>query len=180
MSNKPDNTDSIAAQTFDLMDLLHVLDPQALEVRRSVGHGLTIKCPEHGERTGVSVAPCFPINRHGKFLVFKGEDDEELGVLEDMADLSEESREAVGRELADQHFLPIIKKVTGISSEFHISTWEVETDRGPRRFALRGRHDAHRLAGGRIYIRDAEGNAYLIPDVSKLDAASRKVIETNV
>ena len=180
MNDRPDNEGSAAAQTFDLMDLLHMLDPQTLEVRQSVGHGLTVKCPEHGERTGVSVAPCFPISQYGKYLVLKDEAGEELGVLEDMADLSEGSQEAVARELADQHLLPIIKMVTGISSEFHISTWEVETDRGPRRFALRGRHDAHRLGGGRIYIRDAEGNAYLIPDVAKLDPASRRVIETNV
>ncbi len=52
-----------------------------------------------------------------------------------------------------------------------------QTDRGPRRIELKSSHDADRLPGGRIYVRDAEGNAYLIPDYRALDPASRDMID---
>jgi len=181
MSPEPLNQrKSIAPQTLKLTETLRLLKPETLEVRRSVGEGLTLRCPECGEKAGVSVEPCFPISDYGKYLVFKDSDGEELGLLPDMASLPEQSRRAVEKELNEQHFIPVITRVISISREFHIPIWDVETNRGRRRFALKGRHSAHRMGRGRIYVRDAEGNGYIIPDVNRLDPASRRIIDTNV
>lgn len=167
-------------RTLDLLETLCVLKPDTLEVLQSVGDGLTLRSPECGERKAVSVEPCFPISEYGKYLVFRDEDGCELGILADMKSLPEESRQAVEKELNDQHFIPVITRVISISREFHIPIWEVETDRGRRRFALKGRHNAHRMGQGRIYVRDAEGNGYLIPDLNRLDPVSRQLLETNM
>jgi hypothetical protein len=70
--------------------------------------------------------------------------------------------------------------VNDIYQEFHVPIWKVETDHGPRELSLRSPHDAHRLPNNRIYVRDAEGNGYLILDLTKLDAASRDLVEINV
>ena len=170
---------SAAPETFRLMDCVHVLDPTTLEVAQTPADGLVVRCPECGERTNVSVEPCFPVTDWGRFVVFTGEDGNELGLLEDIRELAKNSRNAVARELNDQHLRPVITKVVAISREFHIPIWEVVTDRGRRTFALRGRHSAQRMGSGRLYIRDAEGNGYLIPDVKKLDPVSRRLIDTN-
>jgi len=166
-------------ETFHLMDCVHVLDPTTLEAVQTPADGLVVRCPEHGETTNVSVEPCFPVTDWGRFVVFTGENGNELGVLEDIRELAGDSQNAVARELDDQHFLPVITKVLAISREFHIPIWEVVTDRGARTFALKGRHSAQRMGSGRFYIRDAEGNGYLITDVKKLDPLSRRFIETN-
>lgn len=180
MNSSPENKANGAAErTFNLLDTLRVLAPETLEVRQTEADGLTLRCPECGEKTGVLLEPCFPVTQYGKYLAFRDENGEELGILEDMSQLPHESRLAVERELNDQHVLPTITKITAISRDFHIRIWEVETDRGPRRFAVRGRHEAHHMGPARVYVRDAEGNGYLVPDVARLDPASRELIDTN-
>ncbi len=167
------------AGTFDLRDTLSLLDPREMHIERTEGEGLTLRSPEHGEVQGVTIEPCFPITEFGKYLLLRHADGAEMGMLEDMRDLDDDSMQAVETELKQQHFVPIITKVYSISREFHLPVWEVETDRGPRRLELKRRGDVHRLRGGRIYIRDAGGGGYLIPDLSKLDPVSRSLVETN-
>lgn len=169
-----------AAETYDLMESLNLLDPHDLEVEQTVGEGLTLRSPALGKKKGLSVEPCFPVTQPGRFLVFRDGDGDEVGILMDINDLSHGCRDVVATELAKQHFIPIITRVDAIHREFQIPQWEVQTDRGPRRIELRSRHDAQRLGGGRIYLRDADGNGYLIPDVKALDPQSQRHIEINV
>jgi hypothetical protein len=42
---------------------------------------------------------------------------------------------------------------------------------------LRSPHDVHHMEGNRVYVRDAEGNGYVIPDYAALDPASRDLLE---
>jgi hypothetical protein len=54
----------------------------------------------------------------------------------------------------------------------------VETDRGRRVFELHSsRRDIRVLPGGRVLVRDADGNLYEIPDVRRLDVASHAFVE---
>jgi hypothetical protein len=164
-------------QTFDLMETLRVLDPKALEVEQTLAEGLTVSCPEFGRREAVAVLPCFPVTQPEHHVILRGSQGEELGLLEEVAHVPEPSRTALRQELAKQHFVPVITRVNAIYREFRIPIWEVETDRGPRRLALKSSHDARRLRGGRIYVRDAEGNGYLIPDYRELDPDSQNLVE---
>jgi hypothetical protein len=169
----PDNT-------FDLMQTLEVLDPEDVTIKQDPARGLHLVIEGRGEWHDVTVEPCYPLTLPGRFLAFRDEDGEEVGILADMEELAPKSKGPLAEELAKQHFIPVITRVEDIGREFHIPVWQVETDRGPRRLELRARHDARRLPGRRIYVRDADGNGYLIPDVRKLDEASQALIELNV
>ena len=175
----PLNEDIPTNRTFDLIDNVRVLDPATFEAQAATADGLVVRCPEHGEKRKVKAEPCFPVTDWGCFVVFTDEEGEELGVIEDIRALEPSSREAVAHELDNRHFLPVITRVINISREFHMPIWEVETDRGPRTFTCKGRRSAQRMGSGRFYVRDADGNGYLIPDVQELDAVSRRLIETN-
>jgi hypothetical protein len=163
--------------TFDLMETLDILEADAVHVAQDPARGLHLRVEEW---QGVSVEPCYPLTMPGRYLAFRDEDDEEIGILENVDDLDPESKGPLADELAKQHFIPVITRVEDIGREFHIPVWQVQTDRGPRRLELKARHDARRLPGRRIYVRDADGNGYLITDVTKLDEASRALIELNV
>jgi len=174
-----DNNPSAEAQTFNLMEMLRVLDPRDLEVERSVGEGLVVRSAELGQLSGVFVEPCFPVTERGMHLLLKDADGAEIGMIEDVHKLDKASRNAVEAELNEQHFIPTIIRVRDISDELHIPVWQVDTDHGERRLELKRRHDVHNMGGGRIYIRDAAGNGYLIPDISKLDPASQQLVQSN-
>jgi hypothetical protein len=178
MDDREANSDDL--KTFDLMETLTLLAGAEMEIEQSVADGLVVRTPGLGEKRHVSVEPCYPLSRPERFLVFRDSEGVELGLLEDVSGLSDEAREALAVELGKQRFLPAITAVKAIYQEFHIPIWEVETDRGPRQLSLRSAHDAHRLPNNRIYVRDAEGNGYLILDLTKLDAPSQSLIELNV
>ena len=56
-------------------------------------------------------------------------------------------------------------------------TWEVDTDRGPTRFVLRGEENIRRLPGGMLMIADEHGIQYLIRKLRALDKPSRKLLD---
>jgi hypothetical protein len=176
-----DDTSAEAGEnTFDLMQTLDILDPETVAIERAPAAGLHLTIKDRGEWQNVNVEPCYPLTLPGRFLAFRDEGEEEIGILENIDELDPDSKGALADELAKQHFIPVITQVNDIGREFHIPVWQVETDRGPRRLELKARHDARRLPGRRIYVRDADGNGYLIPDVRKLDEASQALIELNV
>jgi len=179
MADTPQNDQTAREETFDLTETLRILDTKGLRIERTVGEGLTLRSSELEQVEGVTVEPCFPITESDRYLLLKDADGEELGILEDMRELDEASMQAIEEELDEEHFIPIITRVRSISREFHIPVWDVETDRGPRRLELKRRHDVHRMRNGRMYIRDAGGDGYLIPDIRSMDPASRDLIETN-
>lgn len=166
-------------EPFDLMETLDLIATEGLQVERRPGEGLTVRSPHLGKLQGASVEPCFPITEFGKYVLLMDADGEEIGILEDIAKLDRDSAEALEAELKEQHFIPTITRIYDISREFHIPVWDVETDRGRRRLELKRRRDVHRMQGGRIYVRDADGNGYLIPDIRMLDPLSRSLIDTN-
>lgn len=166
--------------TVDLMEGVSVLDPKDLRVEQTEGHGLILRSPNLGELREVALRPCYPISRPRRFIMFSTSEGEELGVLASIDDLEPDSRKALDAELEKQHFIPIIVSVKAIYREFAIPIWEVETDRGPRRLELKSSHDAQWIPGGKVYVRDAEGNPYLVRDIKKLDPASQGLIQLNV
>lgn len=165
---------------LDLLDTIHPLDPDRLEIEQTVGDGLIVRHPDFGEKLRVTIRPCFPLSRPERFLFLRDEDGEELGLLEDLRCLPEESRGALRRELDKQHFIPVIRRVDAIYREFKIPIWEVETNRGHRRLELKSSRDAYHVGEGKVYIRDSEGNPYLIPNYRDLDPASRDLVRLHV
>jgi hypothetical protein len=172
--------EKIQTGTFNLMRTLQVLEPDCVELEQDLADGLTLRYPEIGERKGVSVEPCFPVTNLERFIVFRDSGGEEIGVLENLSQLEPKQADILRYELAKQHFIPVITAINAVYREFQIPIWEVQTDRGPRRLELKSTHDAHRMHGGRIYVRDSEGNGYVIPDYRELDPASRELVELYV
>ena len=95
--------------------------------------------------------------------------------------LDAESGGVLAAELERTYFRPEITAVHAITEQYHVPTWQVDTDRGPRRFEIRSsRRDIRIMPHCRILIRDADGNHYEIPDYRRLDQASRALVENQV
>ena len=74
--------------------------------------------------------------------------------------------------------MPQVQRLVSVSSFSTPSTWQIETDRGPTQFVLKGEEDIRRLEGRRkLMIASEEGIHFLVPDVQALDKASRKLLE---
>jgi len=72
----------------------------------------------------------------------------------------------------------VVHHIQDIKEEFGIVTWDVQTDRGPRRYIVRGlRDNVHEQSDFRLMVTDVDGNRFEIPDYTVLDARSRAKLE---
>jgi len=93
------------------------------------------------------------------------------------ATLPETLHALLEEELARREFVPVIRRVRNVSSYLEPAEWEVETDRGLTRVALRTEDDVRRLGPYRALVLDAQGIRYLVPDTRELDAYGRRAVE---
>ncbi|HHT25630.1 MAG TPA: DUF1854 domain-containing protein [Firmicutes bacterium] len=166
---------------------MQLLDPKTLklykEAQKTEGLCLMVQGSDgtvQGEYTDVRVHQMFPLTRPNELITICDKDDNELGVIANLAELEGESLAVLSEELELNYFIPKIRKILEIKEEFGVIRWRVETDKGPRSFEVRSRHDIRSLGGGRFIVRDMDGNRYDISNMSALDAESRSLLELEV
>ena len=133
----------------------------------------------HGRRfEGVEPARAFPISRPEGFYSICDAEGHEVAYVEDAASLPSEIRRILEEELAQNEFVPIVTRIERVVADSDPSEWQVVTDRGPTTFLMEDTdNDVRRLSASSILVVDTHGVRYLIPDVQRLDAASRRILD---
>lgn len=167
--------------TRDLLQELALLDPGRVRFHLDAFEDLYLTAAS-GDPVGPLALQCaFPVTCADEFIALKDGDGREVGVIRRLADLDGDSRAAVEAQLAWAYLTATITAIRGIDVRFHVPRWDVVTDRGPRVFELHSsRTDVRVLPGGRVLVRDADGNRYEIPDHRRLDEASRAALEDHI
>jgi len=169
---KKDADSALAAGLLDIRKIRLYLDEFADLVLE--GHGDE---PVRGVRT----TRCFPISAGDRFIALSQNSGGEIGIVPNVDELDQISQQALRTELERSYFRPRITQIHSITEQYHVPRWDVETDRGPRIFELRSsRRDMRVLGGGRVLIRDVDGNLYEILDHRQLDPQSRTIIDTQI
>lgn len=115
-----------------------------------------------------------PMSGRGREVAVMSKDRKELAMIEDLDWLDPESRALAEEELARRYMAPRILRVTRAVVNFGSRYWDVETDRGPRRFMMRDPNkNVFWVSEGHAIIRDTLGNRYELPSVATLDPASQ-------
>lgn len=131
-----------------------------------------------GERhVGVHPVRAFPITAPGAGISIMNQSGKELCWFPNMAAISEAELGLIEEELAEREFMPVIEKITKVSTFATPSIWDIETDRGPTRIRLKGEDDIRRIAGNTLLIADSNGLQFLIKDSTQLDKVSKKLLD---
>ena len=131
---------------------------------------------DDGTHRSVTARRCFPWSAPGTHVSLRDCEEEEVALVESVADLDEASREAVERALAESSFVMEIVRIDSIEEEFEIRAWNVRTRQGPRRFQTRRDEWPRELPGGGHLIRDVAGDVYRVADSGALDEQSRELL----
>ena len=131
-----------------------------------------------GEKfTELELHRMFPITGLDKYISLLDSSGNEIAVIRNINDLMPESKAVVERCLTEYYMMPRITRFIRMSEKFKIWMWTAETDKGICTFEIRNHLTAIKpLYDGRVLIKDANDNRYEIPDVSKLDKKSIKMI----
>ena len=126
---------------------------------------------------GVHPVRAFPITAPGVGIGIMDQSGKELYWYPDMAAIPEAELGLIEEELAARDFMPVIEKITAVSTYATPSIWDIETDRGPTRIRLKGEEDIRRIAGNTLLIADSNGMQFLIKDATQLDKPSKKLLD---
>lgn len=119
----------------------------------------------------------FPISLPGECIAIVDRDGHELVWLENLNQISADNQVIIKEELANREFMPVLTRISEVSSFATPSTWTVETNRGATKFVLKGEEDIRRISKDTYLISDNHGVQYLIENIQLLDKHSRRLLD---
>jgi uncharacterized protein DUF1854 len=129
-----------------------------------------------GDPVPVRLRQCFPWSEPGLHLSLRDDEDREVAIVDDPAELDPESRQAIEQALAEAGFVLEVTRVLDIDEEVEIRQWTVETRQGRRSFQTHLDDWPRALPNGGILIRDVAGDLYRLAAPSKMDKKSRELL----
>ena len=167
-------------EAVKITDEVQFLDPRNLKIARNSFEELIIELSDGTTHTNVEAVRSFPLTDSNKYITLLDSEGKEIGIIQDIKQLSRESAETLVSELRKRYFMPKITKIHELEGQFGVTRWVVETNRGPVTFSMRTRYDVVSLENGRVLIKDADGNRYEIENYHHLDPASLALLETQL
>jgi hypothetical protein len=164
------------------------LDPETVRFERH-GDTLSLTLTERNGETRhyprVVLRSCFPVSNERTLLSVRdasAEEQAEIGIIEDWAQLSEENQWAIAAELNLYYFVPRIKQVLKVKDELGFLYWTVETDKGSKEFVMQNSitRCTREMGAGHWLLIDVNDVRYEIPDVNALDRASRGLVQRHL
>ncbi len=158
---------------------MRFLDPAEVKFFR-VGDAMRITID--GDKSCLRVVPMysFPLSLRDQYISLRDAAGNELGMIRSLNELDKDARKLLEAELRRRYVTPVIHEIKSISDKFGVVEWEVETDRGPKKFITRSLHDSLKESGAGLIITDMENNRYEIRDFSQLDAHSAAILTKRI
>lgn len=169
-----------AAPEVKSYEVVH-LDPTQVRFERR-GDTLVLVKADGARYPRIVLRSCFPVSDGSVYLSVRDattEEQPEIGIIEDWSQLREEDRQAVAAELGLYYFVPRIQKVRNVKEELGFIYWSVDTDKGPKEFAMYNSvtHYAREIGPGHWLLIDLNQARYEIPDIEALDRRSRTLVQ---
>ncbi len=124
----------------------------------------------------VRLRQCFPWSEPGLHLSLRDDEDREVAIVDDPAQLDDESRRALEQAIAEAGFVLEVTRVLSIEEEVEIRQWTVETQQGGRSFQTHLDDWPRILPSGGLLIRDVAGDLYRFSSPNTMDKKSRELL----
>lgn len=153
------------------------MSADAFELRRDAFGRLVLTDAGGREHVNVVAVRAFPISAPDEGVSVVDGDGHELAWVPRLSGLDEARRTLLAEALEQREFMPRLLRVKTVSSFATPSTWEVDTDRGPTSFVLKGEEDIRRIGRGTLLIADRHGLQFRVRDFAALDRHSKRLLE---
>jgi hypothetical protein len=124
----------------------------------------------------VRLRQCFPWSEPGLHLSLRDDEDREVAIIDDPAQLDDRSREALEHAIAEAGFVLEVTRVLSIEEEVEIRQWTVDTEQGRRSFQTHLDDWPRILPSGGLLIRDVAGDLYRFASPRTMDKKSRELL----
>jgi len=156
----------------------HLLTPDSITVYKGDFNMLQVEVKGKQTYKGVFAVQAFPISNPNKFVSLFHYDEHdktrEIGMIEDVSRFPGDTQAIINEALGKHYYAYDILRINDIKWEFGLLHFDVETNKGPRKFSMRW--EQHRAIDfgerGKI-IMDIFDDRYIIPDVEALHHLER-------
>ncbi len=167
-----------------------VPETQVLEPEAKVGPGairlffepagtLRLTVADARSYHAVKLYQAAPLSRPGRYLSLQSGKGEEILMVDRIEDLESESRAVAEEELRRRYLTARVRVIRDIRTEFGVTYWDVETDRGPREFVVQSLSESSAwLSEDHLLLSDADGNRFEIASRAGLDPESRARLDS--
>jgi hypothetical protein len=157
---------------------LNYLDPQKVKLFRQ---GDVLRCTIEDDKSCLRVVPMrsFPISIRDQYISLRDMKGNELGIIKEPKEMDKESLKLLEEEIQRRYFTPVIRRIKSIRDKMGIVEWEVETDRGTRKFLTRSIHHNIEETSAGLMVKDMENNQYEIRQ-SELDPVSAAILAEKI
>lgn len=126
----------------------------------------------------VKIFRAWPLSRPDEYISMQHGGDEEFAMLMSLDELEPVSRAVAAEELKRRYLTALIREIIQIRSEFGVTYWRVNTDRGERDFVVQSLSESCIwLSEQHILILDVDGSRFEIQDRTALDPVSAQKLE---
>ena len=129
-----------------------------------------------GEAIPVTPVRGFPWSAPMRCLSLRDDEQREVALVWDPAELDPESRSVLEEALAQAAFVLDIIAVEEVEEDVEIRRWKVLTRQGARSFQTALDAWPREAPNGGLLLEDVAGDLYRIPPPEELDARSRKQV----
>jgi hypothetical protein len=173
-----DNTLNIYAKKAEEMTAIHMITAEDKFTGTEGGFLSLDYAGVHYDR--VRVVRLFPFTDANKYLSIREyeNDGKEIGIIEDLASMPEETVKLINAQLTLHYFTPVISKIYSIKDEYGYAYFHVLTDKGECKFAINmGSNAVSKLSDTRLIIQDVDENRFEIRDVEELSQKERRMLD---
>ncbi len=154
------------------------VDPKDIRFFREPAWRLRMTIEGDRSYLRVKIVRAAPLSQPDRYVCFLDAKDEVICMVDDVRDIREKYRPLIQEELEQRYLTALVKKVTSMRTEFGVSYWDVETDRGQREFVAKDvAENVQWLGERRLMIVDVDGNRFEVADLDALDKKSAGLIE---
>ena len=127
----------------------------------------------------IKVVRLFPFSDENRYISIREKDgSREIGIIEDLGELSEGAKDLIRHQLDLCYFTPVISKIFKIKDEYGYAYFHVMTDKGECKFAINmGSNAVTKLSDTRLIIMDVDENRFEIRDVDRLTMKERRMLD---
>ena len=177
-SNNQNNTLNIYEKKAEEMTAIHIITKKDKFEQTEGGFVSLDYDGVHYDR--IKVVRLFPFSDADKFISIReyGNGEREIGIIEDLSEMSEETRKILEKQLNLRYFTPIIEKIYSIKDEYGYAYFHVLTDKGECKFSINmGSNAVTKLSDTRLIIQDVDENRFEIRDVEKLTQKEKRMLD---
>lgn len=161
---------------------INFLNDENTKFEKTIGGFLKIL---HADQTYPRVAccACFAHSYPNEYISLRenSANGEEIGIIKNLDDLSENSRKIILEMLSKRVFMPKILKFNSVKTENGFAYFDCETDKGKVKFAISiTSYDILRISDTRVILKDVDGNRFEIPNTLALTQKEQKMIAEHV